>query len=37
LELLAKGSALEAKDRYGNTPLGIAIMSGHVTHAIMLI
>jgi ankyrin repeat protein len=37
LELLNKGCKLEAKDRYGNTPLGIAIISGHVTHAIMMI
>eukprot|EP01022_Parablepharisma_sp_SALTPOND_P016007 TRINITY_DN2302_c3_g1_i1.p1 TRINITY_DN2302_c3_g1~~TRINITY_DN2302_c3_g1_i1.p1 ORF type:complete len:1273 (+),score=196.37 TRINITY_DN2302_c3_g1_i1:5084-8902(+) len=35
--LLNRGATLETKDRYGNTPLGVAFLYGHPDYAITLI
>lgn len=37
LYLVARGAALENKDIYGNTPVGIGIMKKHYNYAILLI
>lgn len=37
LYLINRGANLESKDIYGNTPLGISLMSNHYNFAILLI